>query len=247
MKAPDKSFMFFFSGEKFNEEVKSLQEALTQHCDKEKKPIYEPTEFFKFCSQHGAANCFNFVLAYMTSSRHFEDRISLNRKLTVAILYQLCFGLSQKSNFLQEDNGLFLQFCNLSQTGIETQRLLGTSCSSKVLSRYRANIGKEHSTVVNDAIKNALENKHAILMMIDDYHNIHTVRRPRERTHTCKVDHMATIIIKIVKEASAIPFSSVNLIHKPSGIDPDLLVNNLCYNHFFGQVSSSLFASSMPE
>ena len=29
----------------------------------------------------------------------------LNR--TVAILYQLCFELSQKSNFLQEDNGLF--------------------------------------------------------------------------------------------------------------------------------------------
>ena len=81
MKAPDKSFMFFFSGEKFKEEVKSLQEALTQYCDKEKKPpIYEPTEFFKFCSQHGAANCFNFVLACMTSSRHSEDGISLNRK-----------------------------------------------------------------------------------------------------------------------------------------------------------------------
>ena len=117
MKAPDKSFTFFFSGEKFKEEVKSLQEALTQYCDKEKKPpIYEPTEFFKFCSQHGAANCFNFVLACMTSSRHSEDGISLNRKLTVAILYQLCFGLLQKCNFLQEDNGLFLQFCNLSQT-----------------------------------------------------------------------------------------------------------------------------------
>ena len=28
-------------------------------------------------------------------------------KRTVATLYQLCFGLSQKSNFLQEDNGLF--------------------------------------------------------------------------------------------------------------------------------------------
>lgn len=111
----------------------------------------------------------------MTSSRHSADRILLNRKHTVAILYQLFFGLSQKCNFLQEDNGLFLQFCNLSQAGIETQRLLGTSCSSKVLSRYHANIGKERLNVVNDAIKKALEQKHAILMMIDDYHNIHTV------------------------------------------------------------------------
>ena len=141
----------------------------------------------------------------------------------------------------------FLQLCNLSQTGIETQRLLGTSCSRKVLSRYHANIGKEHTTVVNDAIKNALENKHAIMMIRHDYHNIPTLRRPTEGTHTCKVGHMATIIIKIVKEALVIPFSIVNLIHKPCGVNSDLLVNDLCSNNFFGQVSSSLFASSMPE
>ena len=30
-------------------------------------------------------------------------------KRTVAILYQLCFGLSQKSNFLQEDNGCIFE------------------------------------------------------------------------------------------------------------------------------------------
>ena len=209
-------------------------------------PIYEPAEFFKFCSLHGAENLFNFVLASTTSSRHSAVRILLNRKRTVAILYQLCFGLSQKCNFLQ-DNGLFLQFCNLSQTGIEIQRLLGTSCSSKVLSRYRANIGKERLNVVNNAIKKALEQEHAILMMVDDYHNIHTVRRPTEEGNTCRVDHMATIIIKIVKEAPAVPFSSVNFIHNPCGVDSHLLVNYLCSNHFFGQVSSNLFASSMPE
>ena len=167
----------------------------------------------------------------MTSSRHSADRILLNRKRTVAILYQLYFGLSQKCNFLQEGNGLFLQFCNLSQTGIETQRLLGTSCSSSKL-RYRANIDKERLNVVNNAIKKALEQKHAILLMIDDYHNIHTIRRPTEEGNTCRVDHMATIIIKIVKEAPAVPFSSVNLIHNPCGVDSDLLVNYLCSNHF---------------
>ena len=58
----------------------------------------------------------------MTSSRHTGDRNLLNRKRTVVILYQLCFGYSQKCNFFQEDNGLFLSFCNLSQCGSETQR-----------------------------------------------------------------------------------------------------------------------------
>ena len=74
MKAPDKSSTFLFSGEKFKEEGKSLQKDLKQRCDKEKKsPIYEPTKFLKFCSPHGAADCFNFVLACMTSSHHSED------------------------------------------------------------------------------------------------------------------------------------------------------------------------------
>ena len=183
----------------------------------------------------------------MTSSRHSEERILLNHKRTVAILYQLCFGLSQKCNFFQEDNGLFLHLSNLTQSGIETQRVLGTSCSSKVVGRNRTTFAKQNLSVVNGAIKEAIDKKHAILMMIDDYHNIHTIRRPSLENNICKVDHMATVIIKIVKEATAIPISSVNLIHNPCGIDADLLVNNLCSNQFFSQVSSSLFASSMPE
>ena len=90
----------------------------------------------------------------------------------------------KRAIFYKKTMAYFLHFCNLSQTGIETQRLLGTSCSSKVLSRYRANIGKERLNVINNAIKKALEQKHAILMMIDDYHIIHTVRRPTEDGNT---------------------------------------------------------------
>ena len=99
MKAPDESFTFFFSGVKFKEEVKSSV------IRTKKPPTYEPIEFLKFCSHQGAANFFNFVLACMTSSHHSEDLISLNCKCTVVILYQLCFGVSQKYHFLQEDYG----------------------------------------------------------------------------------------------------------------------------------------------
>ena len=135
--------------------------------------------------------------------------LSVNVLLLFYISYVLVY---HKNAIFYKKTGLFLQFCNLSQTGIETQQLLAKSCSSKVLSRYHANIGKEHTIVVHGAIKNALENKHAILMMIDDCHNGRTVRRPIQGTHTCKVDLLATIMIKIIKEASAIPFSSVKLI-----------------------------------
>ena len=71
--------------------------------------------------------------------------------------------------------------------------------------------------------------------------------RPTDEKATSKVDHMCTIIIKIIKEAPAIPFSSVNLVHNPCGIDIDLLENNLCSVQFFGKVSSCSFASSMPQ
>ena len=88
-------------------------------------------------------HCLNFVLACMTSSRHSEDHISLNRKCTVVILYQLCFGSSQKCNFLQDDN--FNSFVIFPKLGLKPSNFC---CSSKVLHRYHANIGKEHTTSV---------------------------------------------------------------------------------------------------
>ena len=80
--------------------------------------MMSPLIFFNFVPS--MVHCLNLVLACMTSSNPLdsEDRISRNGKRTVAILDQLCFGLSQKYNFSQEDNGFFLQFCNLSQTGL---------------------------------------------------------------------------------------------------------------------------------
>ena len=119
-------------GQKFTQEIRSLQGALQDRCGKNNNsPIYEPDKFFQFCLLAGAANLFNFIFSCMTSSRHTEDRNLLNRKRTRVILHQLCLGYSQRCNFFQEDNGLFLSFCNLSQCGIVMQRQLGTSVSSQ--------------------------------------------------------------------------------------------------------------------
>ena len=182
----------------------------------------------------------------MNSSRHTDDRISLNKKRAVSIIYQLCYGLSQRCIFLQEDNGLFLRFCNLSQRRIETQRQLGTSCSSNVISRNRTSIASSNLQSTNGAIQDAIRNQHLVTLMIDDYHNIHAIRRP-DSTQTSQATHMGTIIIKVVKEAKGIPIYNVNSIHNPVGIDADLLVNNLCSVQTFQQISSFSFASLMPE
>ena len=81
-------------------------------------PIYDPEEFKAFCISAGATTIFDTVLAVMTSERHSEDRIKTNQQRTVAILYTLCFGLSQVCNWLQTNNAIFLHQSNLNQHGL---------------------------------------------------------------------------------------------------------------------------------
>ena len=85
-------------------------------------PIYDPDEFKAFCISAGATTIFDTVLAAMTSERHSEDIVKTNQQRTVAILYALCFGLNQVSNWLQTDNAIFLHQSNLNQHGLDTVR-----------------------------------------------------------------------------------------------------------------------------
>ena len=116
-----------------------------------------------------------------------------------------------------------------------------------MISRNRAATAKKNLPTYIDAIQEAIEKKYVITLMMDDYHNIHSIRRPSDDRTTSKVNHMCTIIIKIVKEATAIPFNSVDLIHNPRGIHANLLLTNLCSDQFFNQICSFSFGSSMPE
>ena len=47
-----------------------------------------------------ADNVFNFILSSISSDCHSKDRKELNQKGTVALLYQLCLGLSQRCDSL---------------------------------------------------------------------------------------------------------------------------------------------------
>ena len=44
----------------------------------------------------------------MTDPSHSADRIGLSKKQIVAILYQLCYGLSQKCNWIECDHAVVL-------------------------------------------------------------------------------------------------------------------------------------------
>ena len=68
-----------------------------------------------------------------------------------------------------------------------------------------------------------------MVLNLDDYHNIHTKRRP-DTTTTSEVHHFQTILLKAAPEVPAPPFNNSftdKNIHNPNGIDSNLIIENL--------------------
>ena len=116
-------------------------------------------------------------------------------------MYQLCFGLSQRCDSLQKDNGLFLKCCHLTDEGIDTQRILGTTVCSRSVTREISHFSKNSSDLFNDIVKDAIENNYMVTLMIDDWTKVYTKRRPTDET-TSVADNFCTIIVKVAKEIS---------------------------------------------
>ena len=94
---------------------------------KKQKPIYKPEDFRAFCMQAGAKTIFDNVLRSMTSLRHSQTRINLNKK----IIYNLCHGLSPQSNYLQRDFTLQLRLGGASERVISAGRHIGITTTAR--------------------------------------------------------------------------------------------------------------------
>ncbi len=88
-----------------------------EFTNSQREPIFAPEKLKKFCTVNGAPTIFETLLAAMTDDRHSEKRIQSNRKRVVEIIYKLCFGKSQKCNYLQKANGFYLNMNHLSSEG----------------------------------------------------------------------------------------------------------------------------------
>ena len=75
----------------------------------------------------------------------------------VSVIYQLCFGLNQRCNSMQNDNMLFMITENLNKEAINTQRRLGLSCSSQTAYCHLRNAEQSYRNVIESAIKEAIE------------------------------------------------------------------------------------------
>ena len=100
------------------------------------------------------------------------------------------------SKTINEDNGLFLKFSHLMDEGLETQRNLGTSCSSRVISCNIATYASTNPSVFNPAVADAIENQKLVLLFVDDYTKVHTKHRSKDDV-TSVGGNMCTMTIKV--------------------------------------------------
>ena len=189
-------------------------------------PIYDPEEFKAFCISAGATTIFDTVLAAMRSERHSEDRIKTNQQRTVAILYTLCFGLSQVCNWLQADNAIFLYQSNLNQHGLDTVRQMGGSCCRRLAGNLLNHFSNSNHQKISELINDAIQHQWQLVLVIDDFTSIHTRRRPTT-DKLSQSKSMCTIIIKVFKNIKAIPACLPSTYHCLQAIDIDACIKTV--------------------
>ena len=91
------------------------------------KPMYDSIRLKLVSVSSGAPRLFDAVQDGVTVPSNSADSIGLNKKQTVAILYQLCYGLSQKCNWFECGRCSRPQGLSPESTGLSAGHLIGSS------------------------------------------------------------------------------------------------------------------------
>eukprot|EP00112_Aurelia_sp_Birch-Aquarium-sp1_P021037 Seg5563.2 transcript_id=Seg5563.2/GoldUCD/mRNA.D3Y31 product="hypothetical protein" protein_id=Seg5563.2/GoldUCD/D3Y31 len=139
----------------------------------------------------------------MRTERQTHERIEANKKRTVAIIYMLMYGQSQRANWFQVALGRTLQECGITDQGLWALKNLGIAAHPNTITTARRASASTHTQSVQSFIRDARNRKQMIAIFIDDFHNIHTMHRPDQKDQTQAV-HMATLLVKIFPGVPAI-------------------------------------------
>ena len=127
------------------------------------------------------------------------------KRLMVFICYLLALLNNTKINCFKFDLAYYLDSAGTSNEGLNTMANLGAMTTSRAVDRKKKRMSDEHEEYVKDCLVGNLEK--ALILNIDDYHNIH-VQRQSDTTNTSWAVHMATIIVNPCS-APAIPRNGV--------------------------------------
>ena len=100
----------------------------------------------------------------MTPGRECEIEI-----LTMNIIYTICFGLSQKCNFVQKDFSASLLTENVNRPALDTARRFGVTCARETERLLETSSITAYEQKVDEIINRAIDEGHFIIVIIDDF------------------------------------------------------------------------------
>ena len=101
---------------------------------------------------------------------------------------------SQKASTLQKDCGVFLQTHGMCLTEMGVGRFLGFAPSTSTVKRQMQQLADSNRENFGTHIQSAHEEQKMAIIMIDDFHNILTLKHPTTETLS-RADHFATCLV----------------------------------------------------
>ena len=181
----------------------------------------------------------------MTSGRRKEKRECEIERLTMNIIYTLCYGLSQKCNFVQKDFSAFLLSENLNRPALNTARRFGVTCAHETGRLLETSSITAYEQKVDEIINRAIDEGHFIIVIIDDFTTVHSYRQP-EYEQTSNAKSMCTIVLRVFENIKAIPLNDSISHLDPNVLSPQILSLELTDNANLNILTTS-FAAAMPH
>ena len=205
------------------EAIRSMAKILYNREVKEKqKPIYNFDELRELLeNQDSNLGCFfeQLYLAARPSDRSSQT-IERMKKIMVFICYLLASLNNTQINAFKSDLAFYLDSAGTSNEGLNTMATIGIATTSRTVNRKKKKISETHEESVKDDLIEHLND--ALIVNIDDYHNIHVQQQPRTTT-TSLPTHMATIVANPCLTL-AIPR---NQVLNPKIVDGELIIRNI--------------------
>lgn len=221
----------------FINSVKTMAKLFFEREKKENKPPIYDWEIFREgleAEDAGLIPFFNMLEKLINpNNRDLTEQTITQRKKSLSFLCYFLAGIGNKKiSAMRKDVAMFLDQSGASNQAIDTLSHMQLSSSSRENRREKNAIALIHRENVAEELTKYEDN--AIIVNIDDYHNIHGLRMPTT-TSTSEVYHMTTILAIPIPGARAI---SNNDIHNPLIVDRNSLIFQI-ENNYMALLSQS--------
>ncbi|CAH3108737.1 unnamed protein product [Porites lobata] len=188
-----------------DKKLEEFQKALYRHqVTTPDIKIYDTDSMKQFVNKT-SPGLFQDLLTCVTGGKSLsENRRKLQEQRVVALLHILAYFRSQKTSALQKDSGLHASNCGMSLRGLSSGQVLGYSTTPRTIQQLKANLSVQHTSFICQQFHRVNELQCFIVLMLDDFHNIHSLHTPSQLVRT-NVIHMASCLADVHPSVHAVP------------------------------------------